>query len=75
MENITDAIANAYFADNGFRSVQHTYKQAKAWNPAVTLKHVKDWFEGRLPVERNSEASTATSPTRPGSSTKPISSS
>jgi hypothetical protein len=45
MENITDAIANAYFADNGFRSVQHTYKQAKAENPAVTLKHVKDWFE------------------------------
>ena len=44
MENITDAIANAYFADNGFRSVQHTYKQAKAENPAVTLKHVKDWF-------------------------------
>jgi hypothetical protein len=45
MENITDAIANAYFADNGFRSVQHTYKQAKAENPAVTLKHVKDWFD------------------------------
>ena len=44
MDNITDAIANAYFADNGFRSVQHTYKQAKAENPAVTLKHVKDWF-------------------------------
>ena len=24
--------------------MQHTYKQAKAENPAVTLKHVKDWF-------------------------------
>ena len=75
MENITDAIANAYFADNGFRSVQHTYKQAKAKNPAVTLKHVKDWFERTVARRRTSEASTVTLPTRPGSNTKPISSS
>ena len=53
MESIADAIANAYFADNGFRSVQHTYKQAKAENPAITLKHGKDWFERAVARKTN----------------------
>jgi hypothetical protein len=53
MDNINDAISNAYFADNGFRSIQHTYRQAKAENPDVTLKRAKDWFERAVARKTN----------------------
>ena len=53
MDNINDAIANAYFDEGGFRGVQQTYKKAKAENPAVTLQNVKDWFERSIARKKN----------------------
>ena len=53
MDNINDAIANAYFDENGFRGVQDTYKKAKADNPEVTLEHVKDSFERAVSKKKN----------------------
>ena len=51
MEGINDAIANAYFEH--FRGIQQTYKQARDANPAVTLKHVRDWFERSVARKTN----------------------
>ena len=53
MDNINEAIANAYFDEDGFRGVQDTYKKAKAENAAVTLQHVRDWFERTVARKKN----------------------
>ena len=71
MEDINDAIANAYFADEGFRSVQHTYKIAKAENPAVARSTSRIGSPAPSPERPISEATTASWPARPDRNTRP----